>query len=230
MSPELLLLLPAWYVVFLLSLTCHEAAHAAAAWRGGDPTAYQGGQATLNPLPHILRSPAGTVVVPLLSYLWGGWMMGWASAPYDPGWEDRHPRRAAWMAAAGPAANLVLAALGLAVLRAGLVYGLWNPFEAWTMDHLVQPPTGGPSGAEGLARVASILFSLNFILFVFNLLPVPPLDGAAIVAGLWPRARPARDLLRASPGGGLLGLVIAWQLSGWILPPAYRSIVGWLFR
>ena len=95
MAEDRILLLPLWYVVFLLSVTCHEAGHAWAARLGGDDTAYLGGQVSLNPLPHIQREVWGTVLVPLISYLWVGWMMGWASAPYDPAWEERHPRRAA---------------------------------------------------------------------------------------------------------------------------------------
>ena len=116
MSGETLALLPLWYVVFLLSLTCHEAAHAFVAWRGGDPTAYHGGQVSLNPLPHVLREPFGTVLVPLLSFFFMGWMLGWASAPYDPYWAARNPRRAALMSAAGPIANFLLAALALGIL------------------------------------------------------------------------------------------------------------------
>ena len=72
-----------WYVVFVFSVTCHEAAHAFAAMKLGDKTAYHGGQVTLDPTPHVRRSPFGMVVVPILSFLLGGWMIGWASAPYD---------------------------------------------------------------------------------------------------------------------------------------------------
>ena len=71
-----------WFVVFLFSTTCHEGAHALVAKLGGDPTA--SGQVTLNPIPHIQREKFGMVVMPILSYLLGGYMMGWASAPYDP--------------------------------------------------------------------------------------------------------------------------------------------------
>ena len=90
-----------WYIVFLFSTTCHEGAHALVAKLGGDPTASHGGQVSLNPLPHIQRSPMGLVAVPLLTYILPPhWMIGWASAPYDPAWQVRYPRRAARMALA----------------------------------------------------------------------------------------------------------------------------------
>src|SRR5688572_25160812 len=110
----------AWFVVFLFSTTLHEASHAFAAQRLGDVTAYGGGQVTLNPLPHIRREPLGMVVVPLLSFFLSGWMFGWASAPYDPIWAQRSPKRAALMALAGPLSNLLLVLIAGTVLRVGL--------------------------------------------------------------------------------------------------------------
>src|SRR3954454_17339271 len=98
-----------WFVAFLFSTTLHEAAHAWAALRGGDPTAYHGGQVSVSPIPHIRREPIGMVVVPLLTTLTQGWALGWASTPIDARWAERHPRRAALMSAAGPAANFLLA-------------------------------------------------------------------------------------------------------------------------
>ena len=92
-----------WFLAFLFSTTVHEAMHAFAAWRLGDPTAYQGGQVSLNPAPHIQREPIGMVVLPLLTSLTQGWAVGWASCPYDPIWARRYPGRSAVMAAAGPA-------------------------------------------------------------------------------------------------------------------------------
>ena len=105
---DTLLLGIVWYVVLLFSLTFHEAGHAWAALRGGDRTAYRGGQVSLDPIPHIRREPFGTVIFPLLAYSLGGWMIGWASTPYDPAWAHAHPRRAGWMSLAGPASNLLL--------------------------------------------------------------------------------------------------------------------------
>src|SRR5579864_5640081 len=93
MTPDFLVLGVIWYIVFLFSTTCHEGAHALAAKIGGDTTAFEGGQVSLNPIPHIRRSPVGLVVVPIISYFVAHWMIGWASAPYDPQWQDRHPHR-----------------------------------------------------------------------------------------------------------------------------------------
>ena len=108
-----------WLPAFLFSTTVHEAAHAWAALRLGDPTAYLAGQVSLSPWPHVRRSPIGMLVVPVITSLTQGWTMGWASAPYDAAWADRHPRRAALMALAGPLGNLLLAAVAFALLRAG---------------------------------------------------------------------------------------------------------------
>src|SRR5262245_36792738 len=96
-TPEFLTLGLIWYIVFLFSTTCHEASHALAGKIGGDKTAFHGGQVTLNPAPHIRREPFDMVLVPIISYDLGGWMIGWASAPYDPRWQQRYPRRAALM-------------------------------------------------------------------------------------------------------------------------------------
>ena len=79
LTMSLIALIEAATVAFLFSVTAHEASHAVAALRGGDPTAYLGGQVTLNPIPHVKRSPFGTVVVPFISFLFsGGWMIGWS--------------------------------------------------------------------------------------------------------------------------------------------------------
>lgn len=223
--------LPLWYAAFLFSLTCHEAAHAWVARLGGDDTAYHGGQVTLNPWPHMRREPFGTLVVPLLSYVQLGWMMGWASAPYDPAWEDRHPRRAAAMSAAGPAANLVLALLAAAALKWGLAAGMWVPAVDLTVDHLVAAGPGAPALLEAVGRLVSILFFLNLLLLVFNLLPFPPLDGAAVVGGL---VQPLRGYYRQARGSfvlALAGFVAAALILRAAFPPilsaAVALVMGW---
>jgi len=234
MTPDQMVMLPLWYAVFLLSMTCHEAAHAWTAWIGGDETAYLGGQVSLNPWPHVQREPVGTLIVPLLTFLYAGWMMGWASAPYDPYWEDRHPRRAAAMAAAGPAANLLLASLGFVILKVGLSAGVWLPpateeagqiVYRYTFDQIVIPASEASAGLEGLGRFCSILLTLNLVLFVFNMIPMPPMDGASVVSGLFEPARRLRERIRATPMAGLLGLVVAWYGFRYLFDPILKPVL-----
>jgi len=219
----------AWFVVFLFSLTVHEAAHAWAALKLGDSTAYQGGQVTLNPIPHMRREPFGTLVVPLLSYfLLGGWMMGWASAPYDPYWAQRYPRRAGWMALAGPVANLIIAVVAAVAMRVGLASGFFENPEGLAYTQLVS--AGSSSVAEPLAVLASILFSLNVLLFLFNLLPVPPLDGSSILQLFLPEDTARRyQAFVSQPMMGLLGLVIAWRLFGEIFGPIFGVFLSLIY-
>ena len=135
MDPQFVLA-AGFYVVFVLSTVLHEAAHAWAALRLGDDTAQQAGQVSLDPIPHIIREPIGMVLLPILTLAFIGWPLGFASAPYDPVWADRYPRRAGWMALAGPAANLLLFLLAAAGLRWGLAgehdvarWGRESPFS-----------------------------------------------------------------------------------------------------
>jgi len=229
-STEKLALLPLWFVAFLLALTCHEAAHAWVALRGGDRTAYLGGQVTLNPLPHIQREPFGTILVPFLTYLFAGWMMGWASAPYDPDWERRYPRRAALMSVAGPVANLILAVLALLALRAGLSGGWWElNREATSIAHLIAGV--GEQGDMRLAggRFLIISMVLNSALCIFNLIPFPPLDGYGVLQALVPSAREFYEKVGAGPGS-MIGLLVAWmifdRLFGFVLPLLLLGLTG----
>ena len=197
----------AWYVAFVLSTTVHEAAHALAALAGGDRTAYEGGQVSLNPLPHMQREPVGMIVVPLLSALWSGLSIGWASTPYDPDWEQRHPRRAAWMAAAGPAANLLMALLCLGALRVGLEHGIFHAPPSVTYSYLVSAAT---PFSENLGRFLGLLLVLNATLFIFNLIPVPPLDGASAIGLLLPgdAAKRFKETLATGGIGSVLVLLV----------------------
>jgi len=227
MDANLLAKLPLWLAAFLLSLTCHEAAHALAGKLGGDTTAAH--QVTLDPLPHIRREPFGTLVVPVLSFFLqgGGWMIGWASAPYDPQWANRHPRRAAGMAAAGPAANFTLALLAALAIRAGIASGYFSlPTTGVSLETLAVAEGGI---AAGLALFASVLFSVNLILGCFNLIPLPPLDGYAIVPLVLTDGMRQRWFALFAGGGALMGLIIAWVVFDRVMPPVFRTVIGWLY-
>jgi Zn-dependent protease len=228
MDAQTVALFPVWYAAFLLSLTCHEAGHALVARWGGDDTAYLSGQVSLNPWPHIRREPFGTVLVPILTYFMGStrWMMGWASAPYDPSWEDRHPGRAALMSAAGPAANFVLFAIAFAVLKFGLLAGVWVvPQDGIALDRLVAAAPGAAGLVDAGGRFLSVVMGLNLILGVFNLMPFPPLDGIAVLAGIAPPVRTLYQKMRTIPAMGIVGVIVAWRISPYVVGPVLRAAI-----
>lgn len=227
-TPETIALGVVWYVVFLLAITCHEGAHALAAKLGGDPTAFEEGQVTLNPIPHIRREPFGTVVVPIISYALAHWMVGWASAPYDPHWALRHPRRAAWMSLAGPAANFTLMLLAAIGIRVGIALGHFQQPDSVSFTHVVEATN--PAAMGFLATFLSILFVLNLLLGTFNLLPVPPLDGNTGITLLMPE-RTALRFLDFSRGSGfaMIGLLAAWIVYGRIFRVLFSMALGILY-
>lgn len=220
-----------WFVAFLFSTTCHEGAHALVARIGGDPTA--SGQVTLNPIPHIQREPFGMVVVPILSYMLSGWVMGWASAPYDPTWSYRHPRRAARMALAGPAANFTIMALAALAIRVGVAAGVFRPpLPQEIVEHGFSwiAVAVEPGIASLLANVLSILFMLNLLLGTFNLLPLSPLDGSVGITIFMSeeRARRFAEFIR-NPQFALIGLVLAWTLFGRIFAYLFWPALSLLY-
>jgi Zn-dependent protease len=218
-----------YYVVFLFSVTVHEAAHAWAAMRGGDLTAYHGGQVSLNPLPHIRREPIGMVVLPIIGVLLSGWPLGFASAPYDPTWARRHPRRAAWMALAGPGANLVLVVLAFLIIRSGAAAGIFYAPQSVGFDHLAGTDGGGLWPA--VAFMVSVVFSLNLLLAVLNLIPLPPLDGSAAIPLFLSPAATVRyqDFILANRGLGLFGIFVAWRLFDKLFDPVFGLAINLLF-
>jgi Zn-dependent protease len=228
MNSDFLVLGVIWYIVFLFSTTCHEGAHALVAKLGGDTTAFEGGQVSLNPLPHIRREPFGLVVVPIFSYIAAHWMIGWASAPYNPEWQQRYPRRAAWMALAGPGANFTLVILSALAIRGGILAGLFARPESASFTRVVVAT--GPGIAGFAATFLSILFVLNLLLGTFNLLPVPPLDGNTGITLFMSETNALRfiDWFRTQ-GFGFIGLVLAWYLFDKIFSPIFRFALGVLY-
>jgi Zn-dependent protease len=217
-----------WFIVFVVSTTFHEAAHGFAALRFGDTTAYSAGLVTLDPIPHIRRSPIGMVLVPILSFAMGGWMIGWASTPYDPYWAHRNRRQAALMALAGPGANVALVVIAALLIRAGMLFGIFAQPErvTWTQTTMAT----GPGVATAAAIVVSILFSLNLILLVFNLLPVPPLDGSEVLSLFLSdsAAQRYREPM-AQPGVAIIGLIVAWNIMDFLLHPIHSLALNILY-
>ncbi len=198
------------FVVLVFSLTVHESAHAWAADRLGDPTARALGRVSLNPIVHI--DPIGTILFPLVGMLAPGLpLIGWAKPVPVATWRFEKPRRDYLMvAAAGPVSNLALAFLGAVALR------------------LAGPDAGGRVLAAPVALIAWAALSINLLLAIFNLLPIPPLDGSTVLAGLLPE-RMAVGLDRLRPYGFVL--LYALMLSGTfsvVVGVPYRHLLLWL--
>jgi Zn-dependent protease len=227
MNSDILALIPLWYVAFLFSTVCHEAAHALVAKWGGDLTAYAGGQVTLDPVPHIRREPFGLLVIPLVTLLTsnGGSMFGWGTAPINPYWQIRHPRRAALMSLAGPVTNYLLAILAAMCMYGGLVQGAFE-FPTGGASTQIVSAVGQSGVMEGFATFLSIMFILNVVLGTFNLIPIPPLDGYSVLGLVLPEDVTLRLLAFArSPGFSIVGILLAFQLFPYIATPVLRFAV-----
>jgi Zn-dependent protease len=162
------------------------------------------------------------LLFPIISYIGAGWMIGWASAPYNAAWAGKFPRRAAIMALAGPAANFTIALLCWLGLKFGLAIDLFIPGLTGRISEIVV------SAEPGLWSVAAMLlslgFSLNLLLGVFNLIPLPPLDGSALPL-LFLNEELSQAYQRISRSGlASLGLIVAWL----IFPRIYRPIWYWM--
>jgi Zn-dependent protease len=209
-----------WYATFVVSVTLHEAAHGWTAFRLGDATAHKAGLVTLNPLPHMQRSPFGMLLVPILMLLCtgGSVLVGWASTPCDESWARDHRKKAALMALSGPMANLLLLLIAALLIRGCMLLGIMTEAETPKFAHLVD------SDRTELATLLSVLFSLNLVLLVFNLIPLPPLDGSNLIALLpCKKLAPRCKAFVENPVLRGIGIIVALQVIRLILGPI------WLF-
>jgi ankyrin repeat protein len=217
----------AWYAVFLFQLVLHEASHSLAARLGGDDTASASGLVTLDPVPHIRRHPFGTVVVPIISYLLNGWVMGWGSAPYDAEWAERYPHREAKMALAGPLANLFLLLLSGTLIYLGLYVGWFEgPGSLMYKDLFSGIVKASPEIPKAVPVILSLTFTMNLIGLLLNILPLPPLDGSGAIMLLMPESAAARwQSFIKNPTLNILGMIAAWRIIGELFIPVFdRSL------
>lgn len=218
-----------WLVPVLLAITVHEVAHGWVAKQFGDRTAMMLGRLTLNPIKHI--DPLGTVLLPLLTLTMGGFVFGWAK-PVPVTWENLvNPKRdMAFVALAGPMANLGMAILWVVVIRLGF----------WLS-------AGGSSIAQPLSYMGVAGVVINAVLMVLNLVPLPPLDGGRVMVSILPN-KLAWRYGRIEPYGmyiilglfftGLLGVIImplirgVWTVlcyAGQISPDVFERILRVIF-
>lgn len=201
-----------WALPVLFAITVHEVAHGWVARKLGDPTAMMLGRLTLNPLKHI--DPIGTIVVPLILVLAGGVMFGWAKPVPITAENLRHPKRdMALVAAAGPAANLIMALLWALIMKVALML---------------------PDGLRGLTLPLTYMgwagININVLLMVLNLLPVPPLDGSRVVAGFLPDPLAWKYSRIEHYGLIILLLLMVSGILGKIMGPPVAIVQNVLFR
>lgn len=204
--------LSVWALPVLFAITLHEVAHGWTARHFGDMTAAQLGRLSLNPIKHI--DPIGTILVPAVLLFLGGFVFGWAKPVPVNMFHLRNPKRdMAVVAAAGPAANLVMALAWALIAKLGVsMYGAVD----WVALPLIY------MGQAGIA--------INLILMLLNLLPLPPLDGGRVVAGMLPDNL-SYQYGRIEPLGLfiLLGL-LALGVLGKILSPPYTALSDFIVR
>jgi Zn-dependent protease len=209
-------------VVLILAFSVHECAHAWTAWRLGDPTARMLGRVTLNPIKHL--DPIGSIVFPLISLVYGGFLIGWAKPTPVTGRNFKNYRRDDILVTlAGPASNLLSATIALIlliVIKHMLPGG--DASIATAMAIAMHIPGVATEGLPTLFPIALFLYfviSINLLLFVFNLIPLPPLDGSHILRHFLPyKAAQLYDRM------GMFALLLLFLLGGRFIAAFYYPI------
>ena len=210
---QILYTIAIWAVPVLFAITLHEAAHGWVASKLGDPTARQLGRITLNPIKHI--DPIGTIAVPLLLVTMSGFIIGWAKpVPVDPRHFKQPLLDMALVALAGPVSNFIMAC-GWALLIT-----------------LSKTLLADASYAVYLLQMGKAGMTINIILMVLNMLPIPPLDGGRVVAGVMPKDM-ALSFMRIEPFGMwiILALLVTGVLGKILWPVVLRfdAIISAIF-
>jgi len=201
-----------WALPVLFAITVHEVAHGWVARRLGDPTAMMLGRLTLNPLKHI--DPIGTVLVPLVLIVLGGVIFGWAKPVPITAENLRHPKRdMAFVAAAGPLANLVMALFWALLMKLALIL-----------------PSGLMDLALPLTYMGGAGITINVLLMVLNLLPVPPLDGSRVLAGFLPDPLAWKFSRLEQYGLIILLLLMVSGLLGKVMWPPVMIVQNMIYR
>jgi len=199
-----------WALPVIFAITLHEVAHGWVASKLGDQTAKMLGRLTINPLKHI--DPIGTILVPLALLMFGGFVFGWAKAvPVDTRNFKNPSRDMAWVAIAGPLSNLIMAFCWAVIAKIGMMIQISSPDVGLFLIY------------SGLAGI-----SINLILLVLNLIPIPPLDGSRVLSAFLPK-KLAWQYNQLAPYGFfvLIGLMFMGILTPLLMGPysAFKQVI-----
>lgn len=193
------------FLIIIYSIILHEIAHGYAAYVQGDRTAERAGRLTLNPLPHI--DMVGSVIVPFVAFFTAGTFFGWAKpVPYNP-YNIRTKIGLAFVAAAGILTNLLIALIAGATFKILLTHGLLT---------------------DGVGKALFTILSVNVSLAFFNLIPIPPFDGMAILQALFPRMNIDNRFIY-NPLYMIIAIIGASVLYGMMMPPVFAVIASFLY-
>ena len=209
--PDIAYTIAVWALPILFAITLHEAAHGWVAYKLGDPTAKKSGRITVNPIKHI--DPMGTVVVPILLAMVSPFVMGWAKpVPVEPRYFKSPLLDMALVAVAGPVSNFFMACF-------------------WAMFVLLVTTVLSPSQALNfLATMGNNGIIINIVLMVLNLLPIPPLDGSRVVAGILPAPLALPYIKLERYGMVIILLLLVSGILGKILWPLVQHFVTIISR
>lgn len=207
-----ILLIAIQLAVVLFAISIHEASHGWMAEKFGDPTARNQGRITLNPIAHI--DPIGTIIFPLMLAIMGAPVFGWAKPVIVNPYNLRNPRRDhMFIAAAGPVSNIFSAFLGIVVFLILKKFGIVDPVPLFFV-------TGSNPGI--LTIILWNLIFINTILAIFNLIPIPPLDGSGIIEGIL-KGEALYNYQKIKPYGFIILIVIIWT-------PLFRMMATPIFQ
>ncbi|MBU2602182.1 MAG: site-2 protease family protein [Actinobacteria bacterium] len=193
--------------ILLISMAAHELAHGAVANRLGDPTAKEHGRLTANPLKHL--DPLGTLMF-VITYIGGSFIFGWAKpVPVNPWYFKDHQRGMMIVGLAGPMTNFIIAIMLAALLNA------LAPASA---------TIAAMSGGSTLFEALFLAYQVNIVLGIFNLVPIPPLDGSRVIAGFM-----SRDMYARWSGLDRYGILIILAIF-FVFPGPFRTILGGAFE
>lgn len=209
-------------VVLILAFSVHECAHAWTAWRLGDPTARMLGRVTLNPMKHL--DPLGSILFPLISLVYGGFLIGWAKpTPVTSRNFKNYKRDDILVTLAGPASNILSATIALillVVMKHLVPNGVVSISAAMALaQHYPGVVTEGLPALFPVALFLYFVILINLLLFVFNLIPIPPLDGSHIVRHFLPyKAVQMYDRM------GMIGLIVIFLLGGRFISAVFSPL------